>query len=94
MTEGDVITAVSGGEEYESAVGPSRSSKVEERILAEGQLSKYAGGLDALDKDKLLAMDEPARRKVLALLWAHLGRVDLGDETLNKGSYSLSDGAR
>ena len=90
MTEGDVITVVSSGEEYESVISKSPSPKIEERILAEGQLSKYAGGLDDLDKAKLLDMDDPGRRKVLALLWAHLGRVDLGDETLNKGSYSVS----
>jgi translocation protein SEC63 len=94
MTEGEAITVVSSGEEYESAVGQSQSSKIEERILAEGQLAKYAGGLEALDKSMLLDMEDPARRKVLALLWAHLGRVDLGDETLNKGLCSIlrSDG--
>jgi translocation protein SEC63 len=46
--------------------------------------------LDVVDKDRLLELDDPTRRKVLALLWAHLGRVDLGDETLNKGSYRSS----
>jgi translocation protein SEC63 len=88
MTEGDVITVVSSGEEYESAVSQSHLARIEQSILAEGQLSKYAGGLDILDKGKLLDMDDPTRRKVLALLWAHLGRVDLGDGTLNKGWFS------
>jgi translocation protein SEC63 len=91
MTEGDVITAISGGEEYESVVGndqvKSHVAKIEQRILADGQFSTYAGGLGALDKKNLLDMDDPARRKVLALLWAYLGRVDLSDEILNKGLY-------
>lgn len=90
MTEGDVITVVSGGDEFEGIISTSSSSKVEQRILAEGQLSKYAGGLEEPNKENLLGMEDPLRRKVMALLWAHLGRVDLGDDTLNKGLWPVS----
>jgi translocation protein SEC63 len=89
MNEGAIITAVSGGEEYQSILGADRSesglSQVETSISAEGVLSKFAGGLDASNKTALGELSDDARRKVLALLWAYLGRVDLGDESLNKG---------
>jgi translocation protein SEC63 len=91
MDEGAIITAVSGGEEYLSILGADRAesgvSKVETSISAEGVLSKFAGGLDASNKAALDDLSDDARRKVLALLWAYLGRVDLGDESLNKGLY-------
>jgi translocation protein SEC63 len=89
MDEGHVVTTLSGGEEYEAILGSERTeaglSKVEKSITAEGVLSKYISGLYPADKDALDDMSDPARRKVLALLWAYLGRVDLGDENLNKG---------
>ena len=36
-------------------------------------------------EEALNDLSDPARRKILALLWAYMGRVDLGDDTLNKG---------
>jgi translocation protein SEC63 len=89
MTEGDIIASVSGGEEFREILAGDRAeaglSKIESAILAEGELSQTAGALNLVDKKKLLDMDEGARRKVLGLLWAYLGRVDLKDETLNTG---------
>lgn len=89
MEEGQVITSLSGGEEYEAILGGERAdaglSRVEKSISTEGILSKYVGGLGASDKEALNELNDSARRKALALLWAYLGRVDLGDETLNKG---------
>ncbi|KAF2672705.1 hypothetical protein BT63DRAFT_436588 [Microthyrium microscopicum] len=94
MTEGDVITSLSGGEEYETIIGADRSevglSKVETSILTEGELSHLAGGLTLADKQKLIELNDAGRRKVLSLLWAHLGRVDLGDDTLNKEKFGVA----
>jgi translocation protein SEC63 len=89
MDEGRVINSLSGGEEYEAVLGVGRTdaglSTVEKSITAEGVLSLLAGGLSTADKVQLDETSDPARRKILALLWAYLGRVDLGDDLLNKG---------
>ena len=89
MTEGDIIASISGAEEFEETLTGDRTdaglSKIETSILADPGLFHSTGGLSSTDKSKLLDMDEGVRRKVLGLLWAYLGRVDLGDEALNKG---------
>jgi translocation protein SEC63 len=97
MSEGDIITTVSGGEEFNELWNEDEAdvslARIESKILAEGELSQYAGGLSLSDKTKLLDMSEEDRRKVLALLWAYLGRVDLGDEKTNKQKFSVAPSA-
>lgn len=89
MIEGDVITALSTGEEYETIIGAERAevglSKIEKAITAKGKYWTYAAALKSKDKQKLDEISDSARRKVLSLLWAYLGRIDLGSEELNKG---------
>jgi translocation protein SEC63 len=94
MIEGNILTSLSGGEEYETVLGKDRleseQSKVERAVLAKGTLSKYAGGLTDDDKERLDDLSDPARRKVLSLLWAYLGRVDLGNELLNQEKFGVA----
>lgn len=94
MDQGHIIKVLSGGEEFETIVTAERSetglSRVETSILAEGILSKLAGGLSEDDKQRLHELDGEGRRKILALLWAYLGRVELGDEALNKEKFGVA----
>ncbi|KAK5636709.1 hypothetical protein RRF57_012421 [Xylaria bambusicola] len=89
--EGDLITALSSGKEFRSLLKGEKAesglSKLESRILEKGQITPYAGGLSDKDKNKLEHMESGVRRKVLALLWAYLGRVELDDPALTSAKY-------
>ena len=91
---GGLITALSSGKEFQSLLKGDKAesglSKIESRILAEGQITSFAGGLSEKDREKLQDLEGGVRRKVLALLWAYLGRVDLGDPVLNKAKYAVA----
>ncbi|KAI1188706.1 Sec63 Brl domain-containing protein [Nemania serpens] len=92
--EGDLITALSVGKEFRSFLKGEKSesglSKIESRILEKGQVTPYAGGLSDKDKLKLEDLESGVRRKVLALLWAYLGRVELDDQALNSAKYLVA----
>ena len=92
--EGDLITALSTGKEFSSILKGDKAesglSKIESRILEKGQVTPYAGGLSDKDKDKLEHMESGVRRKVLALLWAYLGRVELDDPALTSAKYLVA----
>ncbi|KAK4216679.1 hypothetical protein QBC37DRAFT_84249 [Rhypophila decipiens] len=94
IDESGIIEALSIGQEYEELFKGDRAdtglSKIESRILAEGELSPLAGGLSAKDRRKLEDLESGPRRKALALLWAYLGRVDLDDESLEKAKYQVA----
>lgn len=88
-----ITTAVSGGEEFnELLVGEkadSGLSKIEQRVLAPGDLTPLAAGLNSKARQQLQVMDEGSRRKALALIWAHLGNIELDNEDLNTGKRRL-----
>jgi len=92
--EGDLVTALSTGKEFKSFLRGDKSesglSKIESSILAAGEVTSYAGGLSEKDKNKLENMESGVRRKVLALLWAYLGRVELQDRDLNSAKYTVA----
>lgn len=94
LNEGGVLAALSTGTEFEEALRGHKAeaglSKVESKLFQEGELSPLAGGLSDKDRRTLEELDEGARRKALALLWAYLGRVELEDQTLNAGWFSNS----
>lgn len=94
LDEGDVISALSSGKEFEEALKGDKAdsglSKVESRILATGETSPFAAGLSLKDKGKLEDLDSGSRRKALALLWAYLGRVELDDDVLNKAKLEVA----
>ncbi|KAI0904288.1 Sec63 Brl domain-containing protein [Ustulina deusta] len=92
--EGDLITALSTGKEFRLLLKGDKAesglAKIESRILENGQVTPYAGGLSDKDKDKLEHLESGVRRKVLALLWAYLGRVELDDQALNSAKYLVA----
>ncbi|KAK8190417.1 Sec63 Brl domain-containing protein [Phyllosticta capitalensis] len=94
MTPGSILHALSTGTEFEEALKGNKAesglSKIESSIFKEGELSPLAGGLSIKDREYLENLDEGARRKALALLWAYLGRADLGDATLNAEKYEAA----
>ena len=94
ITEGGIITATSAGTEFQKVLKGEKAEsglgKLESRILAEGTATPLAGGLSIKDRTQLEDMDEGARRKALALLWAYLGRVELDDEALNQAKVEVA----
>ena len=82
MVEGDVVSALSCGEEFKDVL---RGNKVDtglekvERAIADIMTNK--------DRQKLQGYEGP-RRKALALLWAYLGRIRLDGSTLDDGGYT------
>lgn len=98
MDESGIISALSAGKEFDSTLrgdqAESGLSKIEARITAEGDASPFAAGFSVKDKEKLEDLDSGVRRKVLALLWAYLGRVELNDAALTKAKYDIAPIAR
>lgn len=92
--EAGVIGALSSGEEFnEVLVGQKAEaslSKLEQKVLSEGSGSLIPQVLSRKDRQKLDDMEDSRRRKVLALLWAYLGRVELEDETLNDEKFEVA----
>ncbi|KAG6075593.1 hypothetical protein E4U16_003278, partial [Claviceps sp. LM84 group G4] len=98
MDESGIIWALSAGKEYDSILkgdlADSGLSKLESRITAEGEASPFAAGFTIKDKERLEDLDGTVRRKVLGLLWAYLGRVELDDAALTKAKYDIAPIAR
>jgi translocation protein SEC63 len=94
ISEGGVISALSVGAEFKTMLKGDKAesglSKLESRILGEGEDWPIAGGLSLKDKTKLEDLDEGVRRKALGLLWAYLGRVELDDSALNSAKYEAA----
>jgi len=89
--ESGVVGALSTGEEFNEALAGHKAdnglSKLEQKVLATGDKSPIARALTRKDRQKIDEMDDSRRRKVLTLLWAYLGRIELEDQTLNEGQY-------
>ncbi|KAG5977404.1 hypothetical protein E4U55_006838 [Claviceps digitariae] len=98
MDESGIIWALSAGKEYDSVLkgdlAESGLSKLEARITAEGETSPFAAGFSIKDKQRLEDLESSVRRKVLGLLWAYLGRVELDDAALTKAKYDIAPIAR
>jgi translocation protein SEC63 len=98
LDESGIISALSAGKEFDSVLkgdqAESGLSKLESRISAEGEASPFACGFSVKDKEKLEDLDSGVRRKVLGLLWAYLGRVELDDAALTKAKYDIAPIAR
>ncbi|KAF2143298.1 uncharacterized protein K452DRAFT_247739 [Aplosporella prunicola CBS 121167] len=92
--EGNVLNALSTGDEFKAMLKGNKAeaglSTVESRILKEGETTTFAAGMTVRDKTILEELDEGARRKVLALLWAYMGRVELDDQTLNNEKFEAA----
>lgn len=91
MDEGDVVNALSSAVEFKDMLHGQKAD------AGLGKLEKLLLSLDAsetgmLEKDKaaLSSLDDAARRKTLALLWAYLSRTKLDDKTLEAEKYELA----
>ncbi|KAI1842781.1 hypothetical protein JX265_002682 [Neoarthrinium moseri] len=84
--EGRLISALSTGKEFEEQLKGNQAdsglSKIESRVISAAVLSPK-------DQEKLESVDG-VRRKVLALLWAYLGRVSLDDQALENAKYKVA----
>ena len=91
ISDGGVLGALSSGEEFEGVLKGGRADtgleKLEKAIFQDGKVTVTAAGLSAKDREQIEEL-EGTRRKTLALLWAYLGRVNLGDPALDDGEPS------
>lgn len=90
--DGDVVCALSCGEEFDTVLKGNKAEsglgKIESSIIAEADFGYSSAVLAQKDRSKLQEL-EGIRRKVLALLWAYLGRVSLDGSTLDDGKSAL-----
>lgn len=88
LEDGDVVNALSCGEEYKDILCGNKLDsglgKIEKSIAREDGPNPSASGLTPKDQEKLRSY-EGARRKASALLWAYLGRVRLDGSSLDDG---------
>ncbi|KIW04830.1 uncharacterized protein PV09_04013 [Verruconis gallopava] len=88
-----IIEACSGADEYKELLQGEKAesglARIEQRVLAPSEFEQFASGLTAKDEKKLKQMDDPQRRKTLALIWAYLGRIDLEDAILNDEKFEV-----
>ena len=93
IKDSGVVGALSSGEEFKSVLKGNKAEaglgSIERAILADGEVASTAAGLTVKDRQQLEELDG-VRRKTLALLWAYLGRIKLGDSTLDDGVLSSS----
>lgn len=89
ILDGGIVNALSSGEEFKEMLKGHQAeaglAKLEKKVLAEESTF-----LSAKDRQAIKQMDNSSRRKALALLWAYLGRIDLGDATLNAEKYEAA----
>ncbi|KAL8388636.1 hypothetical protein RB595_009117 [Gaeumannomyces hyphopodioides] len=93
IDEGGVVSALSTGKEFEEIFKGNKAdsglAKIESRITAPGETSPFAAGMSLKEKEKLEDLENGVRRKVLALLWAYLGRIELDDQKLTKAKLEV-----
>ncbi|KAJ4360502.1 secretory subunit [Didymosphaeria variabile] len=92
--ESGVVGALSSGEEFNEVLAGHKAdnglSKLEQKVLSKETGALVLSALTKKDRQKLDELDDSRRRKVLTLLWAYLGRVELDDETLNEEKYEVA----
>lgn len=86
-TDGDVVNALSCGEEFKEVLSGNKVdaglAKIEKHI-SQGAFGSDGAVLTPKDEEKLGSY-EGARRKASALLWAYLGRTSLDGSILDDG---------
>ena len=91
LADGDVVNALSCGEEYKDVLSGNKMDSglgnIEKSIARQTNSDSFAPGLAPKDREKLQSY-EGARRKASALVWAYLGRVILDGSSLDDGKYS------
>lgn len=90
--ESGVINALSTGEEFNEVLAGHKAEnglpKLEQKVLSDASVISQA--LTKKDRQKLDDLEDSRRRKVLTLLWAYLGRIELDDETLNDEKFEVA----
>ncbi|KAL8779947.1 MAG: hypothetical protein Q9194_001166 [Teloschistes cf. exilis] len=93
ITDSGVLNALTCGEEYKDVLAGNKADdglgKVEKRVGESQNFGTGARGLASLDQ-QMLENSDGMRRKVLALLWAYLGRVSVDDSTLDDEKYEIA----
>ena len=88
MNDGDAVYALSCAEEFQEVLkgneADSGTGKIEQIVAEENDLGPSGAGFTKDDLTKLKALDG-VRRKVVALLWAYLGRKRVDGSTLDDG---------
>ncbi|KAF2843594.1 hypothetical protein M501DRAFT_1006120 [Patellaria atrata CBS 101060] len=94
ISDKGIIGALSSGEEFNDILKGHKadhgSSKLEQKILSQGDGLPHNSILGPRERKKLEDLDGGVRRKTLGLLWAYLGRVDLEDQTLNEEKIEVA----
>ncbi|CAI4217953.1 unnamed protein product [Parascedosporium putredinis] len=83
LDDSGIVTALSTAKEYKKLLGTDKTDK----DLA--SIESKIADLIPQEKAKLEELDDSVRRKALALLWAYLGRVDLGSSALNRAKIQV-----
>ncbi|WPH03435.1 Hypothetical protein R9X50_00631500 [Acrodontium crateriforme] len=89
MEPGDIAAAITTAEEFEEilrgAKADSGLGKLEQKLQ-----TNAAEFMSAKDKKTLSEIEDPVRRKALALTWAYLTRTLLDDKTLEAEKFELA----
>ena len=85
ITSGGIVDALSAGEEFRELLLPNTEAETGLAKLEKKVLTDMASLPSAREREEIRQVEDPARRKAMALLWAYLGRLDLGDDALNAG---------
>ncbi|KAL8956524.1 MAG: hypothetical protein Q9183_006286 [Haloplaca sp. 2 TL-2023] len=92
ITDGGVVNALTCGEEYKAVLTGNKADtgleKVEKKVSESKSFGQGTPGLMPSDQQTLEKSDG-TRRKVLALLWAYLGRVGLDGSSLDDGKPTI-----
>lgn len=90
IDDAGIINALSSGDEFKELLeGPDAETglaKVERKMLTDMASLPASNARKEIEK-----VEDPRQRKAMALLWAYLGRLDLGDATLNAGELPVPD---
>ena len=88
LADGDVVNALSCGEEYKDILSGNKMDsglgQIEKSIVRQNGPDPSASGLMPKDQEKLQSY-EGARRKASSLVWAYLGRITLDGSSLDDG---------
>lgn len=91
MDDADALHALSCAEEFKDVLkgneADSGTGKIEQIVADESEIGSSAAGFTKNDLMKLKALDG-VRRKVIALLWAYLGRKRVDGSTLDDGEHN------
>lgn len=91
MDGGDVAAAVASAAEFKDILHGTKADsglgKVEKKLYESPESSVV---MLPKDRKSIQDVEDPVRRKTLALLWAYLTRLDLDDKTLEAEKFELA----